>query len=54
MLTKKMMVFALGVGIGIGATYLYYTNQNTVDQKVKCLKRKVKNLYYNPLEQGET
>ena len=42
MLTKKMMCFALGIGVGIGATYLYYTNQNTVDQKLRCLKRKLK------------
>lgn len=42
MLSKKMMCFALGVGVGIGSTYLYYTNQNTVNQKVRCLKKKLK------------
>ena len=44
MLTKKTMCFALGIGIGVGATYLYLVNQNTVDQKVRCLKRKLKKL----------
>lgn len=44
MLGKKMMCFALGVGVGIGATYLYNNNRNTVDQKVRCLKRKLKKL----------
>ena len=42
MLTKKMMCFALGVGIGVGATYLYTNNKNSVDQKIRCLKRKLK------------
>jgi gas vesicle protein len=40
MLSKKMMCFALGVGIGVGATY-FYSNYTSVDQKVKCLKRKL-------------
>jgi len=42
MLSKKMMCFALGVGVGIGATYMYSNNKNSVDQKVRCLKRKLK------------
>lgn len=42
MVTKKMMCLALGIGIGVGAAYVYSMNQNSVDQKVKCLKRKVK------------
>lgn len=41
MLVKKMMCFALGVGIGVGACYVY-NNQNSVDQKVRCLKRKLR------------
>ena len=44
MMGKKMLCFALGIGIGIGVTYLYNTNKNSVDQKVKCLKRKVKRI----------
>ena len=41
---KKMLCFALGIGVGVGATYLYSMNKNSVDQKVKCLKRKVKRI----------
>ena len=43
-LSKKMMCFALGWGIGLGASYFYSMNQNSVDQKIKCLKRKVNKL----------
>ena len=43
MLSKKMFCFALGVGIGIGATYLY-SNSSSADQKVRCLKRKLKKI----------
>ena len=43
-LSKKTMCFALGLGIGIGASYFYSMNQNSVDQKIKCLKRKVNKL----------
>ena len=42
MLTKKTMCFALGVGIGVAATYIYSNNKNEVDQKIRCLKRKLK------------
>ena len=41
MLLKKMMCLALGIGIGAGVCYMC-TNQSSVDQKVKCLKRKIK------------
>ena len=41
MLLKKMMCFAIGVGIGVGICYMY-NNQTSVDQKIKCLKRKIK------------
>lgn len=44
MLSKKTMCFALGLGVGIGATYFYSMNQNSVDQKIKCLKRKANKL----------
>ena len=43
MLMKKMMCFALGVGIGVGLTCLY-SNSMGADQKIKCLKRKLKKL----------
>ena len=43
MLSKKMMCFALGVGIGIGATYLY-NSSTSIDQKTRCLKRKLNKL----------
>ena len=43
MIMKKMLCFALGMGIGVGVTYAYY-NQNSFDQKVKCLKRKINKL----------
>lgn len=43
-LSKKMICFLLGVGVGVGATYIYSNNKNTVDQKVRCLKRKLKKL----------
>ena len=41
MLGKKILCFALGVGIGVGVTYLY-GSPNSVDQKIKCLKRNLK------------
>lgn len=41
MMLKKVMCFALGVGIGAGICYMY-NNQSSVDQKVRCLKRKIK------------
>lgn len=43
MLLKKMMCFALGVGIGVGACYVY-NNASGVEQKLRCLKRKLKKL----------
>lgn len=43
MLMKKMLCFALGMGIGIGITYMY-SNSTGADQKIKCLKRKLKKL----------
>ena len=43
MFSKKLMCLALGVGIGIGVTYLY-SNSMGVEQKIKCLKRKLKKL----------
>lgn len=43
MLLKKMMCFALGIGVGVGITYLYSSSQG-VDQKIKCLKRKLKKI----------
>ena len=43
MLTKKMLCFVLGIGIGVGITYLY-GNSASVDQKIKCLKRKLNKL----------
>lgn len=46
MLSKKMLCFALGIGIGVGITYLYGSS-NSVDQKIKCLKRKLKKLERN-------
>ena len=41
-LSKKTMSFALGLGLGIGTTYFYSINKNAVDQKIRCLKKKVK------------
>lgn len=38
---KKTMCLLLGIGLGAGATYLY-TTSNSADQKVRCLKRKLK------------
>ena len=43
MLLKKMMCFALGVGIGAGAYYVY-NNASGVEQKLRCLKRKLRKL----------
>ena len=43
MLGKKMLCLALGIGIGVGVTYLY-SSSTSVDQKIKCLKRKLKKL----------
>ena len=43
MFMKKMLCFVLGVGIGAGVTYMY-TNSMGADQKIKCLKRKLKKL----------
>jgi len=43
MLGKKMLCFALGFGIGAGITYMY-SNSTSADQKVRCLKRKLKKL----------
>lgn len=43
MLSKKMMCFALGIAVGVGATYMY-NNSTSVDQKVRCLKRKLKKI----------
>lgn len=42
MFSKKMMCFALGLGVGVVSTYAYTNNKNTVDQKIRCLKRKLK------------
>ena len=41
MMLKKVMCFALGVGIGVGISYAY-NNQYGVEQKIKCVKRKLK------------
>ena len=38
-----MLCFALGVGIGVGITY-FYGNSAGVEQKIKCLKRKLKKI----------
>lgn len=38
---KKTLCLLAGIGIGVGATYLY-TTSNSADQKVKCLKKKLK------------
>ena len=43
MMYKKIMCFALGVGVGMGL-YYFYGNSNSVDQKINCLKRKLKKL----------
>ena len=43
MLKKKILCFALGVGLGIGITCLY-GNSMGIDQKTKCLKRKLKKI----------
>ena len=43
MLGKKMLCFALGVAVGVGVTYVY-GNSNGVEQKTKCLKRKLKKI----------
>ena len=43
MLGKKMMCFVLGAAIGVGVTYLYSSSMGA-DQKIKCLKRKLKKI----------
>ena len=43
MMLKKVMCFTLGVGIGVGICYAY-NNQYGVEQKIKCLKRKLKKI----------
>lgn len=43
MMLKKVACFALGVGIGLGVCYMY-NNQNGVEQKMNCLKKKLKKL----------
>ena len=43
MLGKKMLCFALGAAVGIGITY-FYSNSTRVEQKTKCLKRKLKKI----------
>ena len=44
MLSKKMLCFALGVGVGAGVAYYATNNKNTVDQKLRCVKRKMRKL----------
>lgn len=43
MLGKKMMCFLLGAAAGVGLIYLYSNSMGT-DQKIKCLKRKLKKI----------
>ena len=40
---KKMLCFALGVAAGVGITY-FYGNSMGIEQKTKCLKRKLKKI----------
>lgn len=38
-----MLCFAVGVGLGVGITY-FYSNSTGVEQKTRCLKRKLKKI----------